>query len=102
MAAGTHTAQGRNAQTPGSLRQSLSTEPAARIHRGRAARSAGSSSRGYRRDPRMNTVSCHPFRHSDAILAIFNEAIVNSTALYDYQPRTRENMASWWEAKARG
>ena len=34
-----------------------------------------------------------------AILAILNEAIVNTTALYDYHPRTPEMMDSWFEAK---
>jgi len=50
----------------------------------------------------LKTLDCTPARHSDAILAILNEAIANSTALYDYKPRTRENMASWFEAKTRG
>lgn len=50
----------------------------------------------------MNIISCDPQRHSAAILAIFNEAIANSTALYDYQPRTADSMVTWFEAKARG
>ncbi len=36
------------------------------------------------------------------ILAILNDAIVNSTALYDYKPRTPEMMAGWFETKRRG
>ncbi|GHT01836.1 N-acetyltransferase [Bacteroidia bacterium] len=32
------------------------------------------------------------------ILAIFNEAIVNTTALYDYEPRTLEKVNQWYEA----
>jgi len=48
----------------------------------------------------MKLVTCEPRRHSDAILAIFNEAIANSTALYDYKARTPANMVSWFEAKA--
>jgi len=36
------------------------------------------------------------------ILAILNEAIVNSTALYDYQPRTMAAMEGWFETKAKG
>jgi phosphinothricin acetyltransferase len=36
------------------------------------------------------------------ILAIFNEAIANSTALYDYQPRTMTTMEAWFEAKHKG
>ena len=50
----------------------------------------------------MNLIDCEPRRHSAAILAIFNEAIANSTALYDYQPRVAESMVGWFEAKARG
>ena len=50
----------------------------------------------------MNIIGCDAQRHSAAILAIFNDAIVNSTALYDYQPRTAESMVSWFEAKAKG
>jgi len=50
----------------------------------------------------MKLVSCEPGRPSGAILAILNEAIVNSTALYDYQPRTPDNMVAWFEGKARG
>ena len=48
------------------------------------------------------TVPCTFERHADAILAIFNEAILNSTALYDYQPRAPESMVAWFEAKRRG
>ncbi len=50
----------------------------------------------------MHVIQCRPDRHSDAILAIFNDAIVNSTALYDYKPRTKETMAAWFETKAKG
>src|ERR1043166_8211008 len=42
------------------------------------------------------------FQQAPQILAIFNEAIANSTALYDYQPRTMETMQSWFEAKKKG
>jgi L-amino acid N-acyltransferase YncA len=37
--------------------------------------------------------------HAGAILAILNEAIENSTALYDYQPRTPPMMQAWFDAK---
>jgi L-amino acid N-acyltransferase YncA len=47
-------------------------------------------------------VPCTRERHADAILAIFNDAILHSTALYDYQPRTAANMAAWFDAKAAG
>jgi phosphinothricin acetyltransferase len=36
------------------------------------------------------------------ILAILNEAIVNTTSLYDYQPRSLQNMVAWFEAKEAG
>ncbi|HVW53951.1 MAG TPA: GNAT family N-acetyltransferase [Trinickia sp.] len=49
-----------------------------------------------------NIVRCTFERHGDAILAIFNEAIVNSTALYDYKPRTPQNMVAWFDAKQSG
>ena len=49
-----------------------------------------------------NIVQCTPESHADAILAIFNEAIVNSTALYDYKPRTPQNMVTWFETKRAG
>jgi len=50
----------------------------------------------------MRVVQCDRQRHANAILAIFNEAIANSTALYDYKPRTLEIMATWFETKAKG
>ena len=50
----------------------------------------------------MKLIDCEPLRHSGAILAIFNDAIANSTALYDYKPRVAESMVGWFEAKAKG
>jgi L-amino acid N-acyltransferase len=52
--------------------------------------------------PMMQIVQCTHDRHAAAILAIFNDAILNSTALYDYKPRTREMMTVWFEIKAKG
>jgi L-amino acid N-acyltransferase YncA len=49
----------------------------------------------------MRVIQCEPKRHAEAILAIFNDAIMNSTALYDYKPRTIEMMAAWFDAKAK-
>lgn len=40
--------------------------------------------------------------HAEAIRAIFNDAIVHTTALYDYRPRTPEMLAAWFEAKEKG
>ena len=50
----------------------------------------------------MQAVQCSRERHGDAILDIFNDAILHSTALYDYYPRTPQNMDDWFAAKARG
>jgi L-amino acid N-acyltransferase len=50
----------------------------------------------------MKIVRCDYQRHAKPILAIFNEAIAHSTALYDYKPRTLEMMAAWFETKRKG
>lgn len=47
-------------------------------------------------------VECTLEKHGEAILDILNDAIVNSTALFDYEPRTMEKMASWFEVKKAG
>lgn len=47
-------------------------------------------------------VACTFDRHATSILDIFNDAIVNSTALYDYKPRAQQNMVTWFEAKRSG
>lgn len=47
-------------------------------------------------------VDCSFERHAAPILSILNEAIVNSTALYDYKPRSPESMAAWFNSKANG
>ena len=50
----------------------------------------------------MHIVSCSFEIHAEAILAILNEAIVTSTALYDYVPRPAASMRSWFRAKEDG
>jgi L-amino acid N-acyltransferase len=50
----------------------------------------------------MQLVECTWESHANEILDIFNEAIANSTALYDYKPRTRESMVGWFKAKEAG
>jgi L-amino acid N-acyltransferase len=35
----------------------------------------------------------------EAMLAIYNDAIVNTTAVYDYQPRTADAQRQWFETK---
>jgi phosphinothricin acetyltransferase len=49
----------------------------------------------------MKLIHCTAARHSDAILAILNEAIANSTALYDYKLRTGADMVAWFDVKTR-
>ena len=50
----------------------------------------------------MIWVDCAFDAHAEAMLAIFNEAIVTSTALYDHEPRTLNDMQVWFGAKAAG
>lgn len=50
----------------------------------------------------VTIVHCSFDRHADVILEIFNEAIVNSTALYDYKPRAPQSMVPWFETKRNG
>ena len=50
----------------------------------------------------FRVVDCTLDEHGDAILEIFNDAILNSTALFDYEPRTPEKMVTWFEAKRAG
>lgn len=50
----------------------------------------------------MKIIRCDHASHASAILAILNDAILTSTALYDYKARTPEMMQTWFEAKARG
>ncbi|MCX6868517.1 MAG: GNAT family N-acetyltransferase [Verrucomicrobia bacterium] len=47
----------------------------------------------------MQIVHCSHDRHAAQILEIFNDAIVTSTALFDYQPRTADFMVSWFKTK---
>jgi L-amino acid N-acyltransferase len=47
----------------------------------------------------MKLVACEERRHSPAILQIFNEAIANSVALYDYELRTMDSMRLWFAGK---
>lgn len=47
----------------------------------------------------MKIVNCQYERHGKTILNIFNEAIANSTALYDYEPRTLATVQKWFKNK---
>mgnify|MGYP001546189764 CR=1 FL=1 len=50
----------------------------------------------------MRLVQCSLSEHGAGILAILNDAIATSTALYDYQPREPASMTGWFEAKRAG
>jgi L-amino acid N-acyltransferase len=47
----------------------------------------------------MQLVACNFTDHANAILEIFNEAILHSTALYDYKPRSLDSMVTWFNEK---
>jgi L-amino acid N-acyltransferase YncA len=47
----------------------------------------------------MRLAACNLTEHGPAILEILNDAIVSSTALYDYWPRELSSMSGWFEAK---
>jgi L-amino acid N-acyltransferase len=53
-------------------------------------------------DIKPRLAPCTEALHAPAILDILNHAIVTSTALYDYQPRTLANMTTWFAAKQAG
>lgn len=50
----------------------------------------------------MKLVNCTFERHAQPILAILNEAIENSTAIYDYKARLPESMVGWFKSKETG
>jgi len=47
----------------------------------------------------LRFVTCTHEAHGRTIREIFNEAIANTTALYDYEPRSAEVIAAWFDAK---
>ena len=47
----------------------------------------------------MQIVACDYATHAAAILALMNDAILTSTALFDYVPRKPESMVEWFRAK---
>jgi L-amino acid N-acyltransferase len=49
----------------------------------------------------VNTIQCTYDDHAGQILEILNEAIVGSTAIYDYHTRSPESMVGWFQAKER-
>ena len=47
----------------------------------------------------LKLVDCSEARHAAAILDLLNDAIVHSTAVYDYRPRPPSAMGPWFAAK---
>jgi hypothetical protein len=47
----------------------------------------------------MKVVDCTYESHALQILDVFNDAILTSTALFDYKPRAPESMVGWFKAK---
>ena len=50
----------------------------------------------------MQLIACTYELHAPETLDILNEAIVNSTAVYDYRPRAPASMRAWFQAKEAG
>jgi len=50
----------------------------------------------------MKFIDCTYELHAPEILAIFNHAILNTTALWEYKARTMDTMKAWFETKAAG
>jgi phosphinothricin acetyltransferase len=47
----------------------------------------------------MNIVACDYEHQALPVLAILNDAIVHTTALFDYEPRSLDSMAEWFRVK---
>jgi phosphinothricin acetyltransferase len=49
----------------------------------------------------FHIVMCKPDEHATAVREIFNDAILHTTALYDYKPWSRADVLQWFGAKAK-
>jgi len=47
-------------------------------------------------------IECTPDAQAAAVRDIFNDAILNTTALYEYRPRSLETVLQWFGDRARG
>lgn len=47
-------------------------------------------------------IDCTPEAHAAHVLDILNDAILHTTALYEYRPRSLESLQAWFEAKRAG
>jgi len=48
----------------------------------------------------MHLINCDFLSHGADILALFNDAIIHSTALYEYSPRDLDDIENWFKLKA--
>ena len=46
-------------------------------------------------------IRCAKKRDLNAILVIYNDAIINTTAVYTYEPQTIDERVAWFETKQR-
>jgi L-amino acid N-acyltransferase YncA len=49
----------------------------------------------------MRLINCNYVLHGEAVRAIFNDAIANSTALFDYEPRMAQVVEAWFAQRER-
>ncbi|MEO8308721.1 MAG: N-acetyltransferase family protein [Pseudomonadota bacterium] len=49
---------------------------------------------------KLRIVTCMPDTHAVAVREIFNDAIINTTALYEYKPWTQTDVIKWFGSKA--
>ena len=49
----------------------------------------------------MHIVTCDPDGHAATVREIFNDAILHTTALYDYKPWSRATVLQWFGDKAK-
>jgi len=52
--------------------------------------------------PDVRILECREEVHGDAVLRILNAVIAGSTAVYDYSPRTTDNLRDWFTGKRAG
>lgn len=48
---------------------------------------------------KFSMIECTEEKYAPSILNILNDTIINSTALYEYKPRTIESMTDWFKVK---
>ena len=53
-------------------------------------------------EPAVQLVTCTFEAHGAAMLEILNEAILSSTAVWDYEPRTSQRLREWFETRRTG